>query len=260
LTILDCLQSVANQEFKDYEIIIVDDGSSDNSYHIITKFLKNHNFQYQLFRQVNSGPSSARNIGIDNAKYNIIAFLDSDDLWAPWHLAYLLKYYALHSEYPIVCCRKGDFSQKHGFRAIGFKSILFKCYVYSSCMIVQKDIIKEFYFSTFQKYSEDYRLWLQIASSGYKFLLLKQCSAGENKKKSVGYIAGLSQNLWEMECGELSNYRYLYTHKKISLIIYSIVVVYSILKYIKRVNLHLFKIIIRGIKIKRENITHNHCY
>ncbi len=76
------IESVFNQIFKDYEIIVVDDGSTDNTQGVIEKYNKKIKYIYQN----NAGVSSARNEGIRNAKGEWIAFLDSDDEWLPDYL------------------------------------------------------------------------------------------------------------------------------------------------------------------------------
>ena len=73
-----CLDSLINQTFKDIEIIIVNDGSPDNSEKIINKYIeKYHNIKY--LKKKNGGLSSARNYGIKHAKGEYILFIDSDD-------------------------------------------------------------------------------------------------------------------------------------------------------------------------------------
>ena len=75
-----CIESVLKQSFKDYEIILVDDGSTDNSSEICKNYsLKNENVFY--YYKKNSGVSATRNFGINNAKNNYIAFIDADDFW-----------------------------------------------------------------------------------------------------------------------------------------------------------------------------------
>src|SRR5947209_1378099 len=75
------LESVRLQEFKDYETIVVDDGSTDETLSV----LKEHPW-VRVLRQKNKGPGAARNYGASQARAEYIAFLDSDDLWFPWTL------------------------------------------------------------------------------------------------------------------------------------------------------------------------------
>jgi glycosyltransferase involved in cell wall biosynthesis len=76
------LKSVINQTYNNLEIIVVDDGSKDNTVAVI-KYYKNIDSRIRLFTQSNQGVSVARNIGLDNARGEFIAFLDSDDFWDP---------------------------------------------------------------------------------------------------------------------------------------------------------------------------------
>lgn len=72
------LVSVENQTFKDFEMIIVDDGSNDKSYEIAEEFC-NRNPNFKLIKQENSGPAAARNTGVSHCRGEYIAFMDSDD-------------------------------------------------------------------------------------------------------------------------------------------------------------------------------------
>ena len=80
------LQSIMDQDFKDFEIIIIDDGSSDDSCEIAEKFLSKHSTSYIIHSQKNSGASSARNKGIDLSKGNYLLFLDDDDTISSNHI------------------------------------------------------------------------------------------------------------------------------------------------------------------------------
>lgn len=73
------IDSVLNQSYQDFELIVVDDGSTDDSKEVLSKF----NGRIRYFYQENMGVSAARNKGIREAKGEYIAFLDSDDTWAP---------------------------------------------------------------------------------------------------------------------------------------------------------------------------------
>src|SRR5450830_1529256 len=77
------LDSVWAQTHDDYEIIVVDDGSTDGT----KDYLASLDGRVKTVRQSNSGPAAARNLGVRQAKGEYVAFLDSDDLWFPWALA-----------------------------------------------------------------------------------------------------------------------------------------------------------------------------
>ena len=77
------IKSVLNQTFKDFEVIIVDDGSTDNTEEVINEFQK-HNKRIKYIRhEKNKGAAAARNTGIKIAQGEYIAFQDSDDEWLP---------------------------------------------------------------------------------------------------------------------------------------------------------------------------------
>lgn len=91
--IRETVESIFRQGFRDYELIVVDDGSTDET----EKILIPYRSQLRYIYQANSGPSSARNAGVRHARAPWIAFQDSDDLSKPDHLATL---YAYASEHP----------------------------------------------------------------------------------------------------------------------------------------------------------------
>lgn len=80
------LSSVFAQNYNDFEIIVVDDGSCDGSFSAANAFSDN---RLRVFRKPNGGVSSARNFGVTQARNEWIAFLDADDLWKPDHLSHL---------------------------------------------------------------------------------------------------------------------------------------------------------------------------
>ena len=77
------IDSILSQSFGDFEIVIVDDGSSDGSAKIVSSIPDD---RIRLITKVNGGPSSARNRGIEEAKGDYVAFIDADDIWSPDYL------------------------------------------------------------------------------------------------------------------------------------------------------------------------------
>jgi Glycosyl transferase family 2 len=78
----DTLESVFAQRFTDFEIVVVDDGSTDGT----VDYLKSLSKKLRVFQQSNRGAGAARNLGARNARGRYLAFLDDDDLWFPWTL------------------------------------------------------------------------------------------------------------------------------------------------------------------------------
>lgn len=97
------LRSLMAQTFKDYEVIIINDGSIDNTEKIIQEALQNANFQWKLINQENQGVSAARNRGIIESKGEYVCFLDGDDYYHP---TFLEKMYnkAKEKNYDLVFC------------------------------------------------------------------------------------------------------------------------------------------------------------
>ena len=87
--IAETLKSVLNQTYCDYEVIVVNDSSTDNSLEVASSF---QDERIHIYTKENEGVSAARNYGIMHAKYDYIAFLDADDIWMPDKLSTQLEY------------------------------------------------------------------------------------------------------------------------------------------------------------------------
>lgn len=88
--LVGCIQSIINQTYSDFEVILVDDGSTDNSA-IICDYYSSIDSRIKCLHLINQGVSKARNVGLENAKGDYIAFCDSDDRYSPNFLLEMIK-------------------------------------------------------------------------------------------------------------------------------------------------------------------------
>ncbi len=139
---------------------------------------------------------------------------------------------------PLPCAVAGitqkSFGAEQSIVEIKFKSLLFKNYYNTPVVVVRKEILKDFQFNVKQKYCEDHRLWLEIAYK-YKCMYINDVLAGSIEGKRAYGVSGLSSNLWKMEAGELSNFRFLYKKNMISWHQYVMSSSISLMKYCRRV-------------------------
>ncbi len=174
------VESVLNQTHKDFELIIVDDGSEDNTKEIISSF---HDERIKYYYQFNRGPGPARNEGIKKSSGKYLAFLDSDDVWVSEKLETQLNEMKKHAEYflshteelwykgvrqikPLKMHRK-----RHGDI---FEWSLKLCSVSMSTVMIKGELIDRIgYFDKNLEVCEDYDYWLRVTSQ-YPVLLINE--------------------------------------------------------------------------------------
>ena len=195
--VLEALESAALQTTAPYEVIVVDDGSTDRTQALVAK----HFPSVVYIRTHNQGVSSARNAGFQRSKGNIIAFLDSDDLWLPSKLEEQLAYLK-HSGIRILHCNEWRqagklLPQKKYHKKTGgelFFESLPRCVISPSAVIMRKEILIEFgQFDENLIACEDYDLWLRITSServGFveKTLVIKRGGRADQLSKCVASL------------------------------------------------------------------------
>ena len=175
------LQSVFEQTFQDFEIVVVDDGSTDNSVEEVERF---DDSRIRLIHQTNAGVSAARNRGIEEARGELIAFLDADDEWKP---EYLATQYGLYQKYPecsVYACnyefrdskgnvtptiiRKSPFEGEDGILSNYFE--VASCShppLWTSAVVIKKSAIQAIGgFPIGIKSGEDLLTWARLAVSG----------------------------------------------------------------------------------------------
>lgn len=116
--IAETIHSVLFQSFEDFEVVIVDDGSTDNSVSVVKQIADD---RIKMFKQTNMGPSSARNRGVRESKFDWILFLDADDLLVQGSLSHFVD--LIHAHPDIQC-----FCSNHYIRNGGQDILYSNCY------------------------------------------------------------------------------------------------------------------------------------
>ena len=172
--IQDAIRSVVNQTFEDWKLIIVDDGSTDETY---LKAKEVRDDRISLIRlDKNSGSCGLpRNVGIRASKGEFVAFLDADDIWMPEKLQMQLSAFRQDPETGFVYTKyirfddKGDIGSQfflRGYSGRLFKNLLRRNFIAPSTVMVKKEVLENVGYFTEDRTligSEDYELWLRLA-------------------------------------------------------------------------------------------------
>ncbi|NVM57275.1 MAG: glycosyltransferase family 2 protein [Desulfobacterales bacterium] len=164
----EAICSVLAQDFHDFELIVVDDGSTDDSPQLLGSYPK-----IRIVRQDRRGVSAARNAGIARAPGRFVAFLDSDDLWLPGKLSAQVAFFETHPT--ALICQTEEVWIRNGIRVnpkkqhkkhsgMIFGPSLELCLVSPSAVMMQRRLLDEVGgFDETLPACEDYDLWLRIA-------------------------------------------------------------------------------------------------
>ena len=196
------IDSVLAQSHQDFELIVVDDGSEDNT----DELIGNYNSDIVYIRQENSGAAAARNRGIEKARYNLLAFLDSDDWFAENKLKTQIEAMnrnpsCLISHTNEIWYRNGQIlNQKLKHRKSSgdiFAQSLELCAVGMSTIMIHKEIFDRYgFFDEGYPCCEDYEFWLRI-SAEEKFLLVEESltlkDGGRDDQLSTIYRTGMDK-------------------------------------------------------------------
>lgn len=245
-TIVNTLKSVFSQTYKDWEIILIDDGSQDNTPTVLNLFFEtlseNELGKIKLIKQTNQGVSKTRNVGLQAASGDWIALLDSDDTWMDNKLERQMEILQENTHIDFLGAnRKGEHHDSFLTLKLGHltrispKNLLYKNFFATSTVIFKKKIVQEIgYFDENQGYCEDVNYFIKISNAKECFLLNESLIVTGD-----GAIhfqeKGLSSNLWGMQKGELTNMNYALNAHIISYFDYFLIFNFSFLKYFRRV-------------------------
>jgi len=194
----ESIRSVLQQSFVDFELIVVDDGSTDNTSELVARFPA-----VKLIRlEKNRGVSFARNRGMVEAQGDCIAFLDSDDLWEKDKLASQVKWIerGFHAVYTDEIwirnrVRVNPMNKHRKYSGDIFRYCLPLCIVSPSSVLLRAEVLREVGgFDESMPVCEDYDLWLRIAKH-YPFHFI----AEKLIVKRGGHEDQLSRKYWGMD-------------------------------------------------------------
>ena len=175
--LLQAVESVFKQTFSDYELIVIDDGSTDGT----GEGLKPYENRLQYIYQENRGVSAARNTGLQAARGDWIAFLDSDDYWLPAKLETQVRFFAENPQ--ALICQTEEIWIRHGrrvnphkkhrkFSGDIFSPSLIRCIVSPSAVMIRREFLSQIGpFDESLPACEDYDLWLRISCRFPVFLI-----------------------------------------------------------------------------------------
>ena len=172
--VTDAIESAQNQTYKNIEIILIDDGSTDETKQLV---IKQFGDAVTYVYKQNGGASSARNLGINRSNGKYIAFLDSDDDWGKTKISKQVDYMENNAEYGMVLCEVNIFDANgkcsttslsaQGFYQNGwvFESFLKNMIITCSCMFIRNNVFNEIgMFDESLETAEDKDLMLRISA------------------------------------------------------------------------------------------------
>lgn len=216
-SIQNTIESVLNQSFQDFEILIIDDGSTDHSAKIVSGF---NNQKIRYIKKENGGPSSARNLGVKKASGDWIYFLDADDLM---ECNTLLHFAGLINENPSINVFASNFYIKKG-RLFKKQSIYMKNGILSNnyrswffgtlrpcqgAVIYKKEVLLQYPFPEYLRRWEDGAMFFEVmrnekiyTSKTPLFIYNLDSASGSHGRKDIkedylGYLNPEGKSFWE---------------------------------------------------------------
>lgn len=203
------LQSVYNQTFSDYEIVVVNDGSTDNTAEVLAC---QTDPRLRVIHQENSGVSVARNKAISEARGKYVAFLDADDVWTQDHLALAYQFFSLHPEFVWYCSAftgaaditdemLNDVPPREGlcFESRNWVLEIAETLACANVVLLRSAICEEHLFPEDVKMCEDTIAFMKIA----------------NRHPMIGFLD--SRTMWYRQCGNSACDKYWRSNDRLAM-------------------------------------------
>ena len=194
----ETLNSVLSQTYSDWECIIMDDGSTDNTFSIAQEYSKKDN-RFHYFIQTNQGPAVARNNAIKQSIGEYILPLDADDLIADTYIEKATNYFTIHPETTLVYCKANFFGCENGeweLPEFKYDSFIWQNCICSCAMYRRKDYDNTPGYNPNMIYGdEDWDFWLSLLSETSVVHCIDEILFHYRIRESSRTISSLSPNI-----------------------------------------------------------------
>jgi len=188
----ETLDSIFNQTFCDFEVLVVNDGSHDRE--ALLHALEPYRRRIDYLEQENRGPAAARNVALRRARGRFVAFLDSDDLWTPDYLAVQVAAMRSDPTIDVLYCNAAFFGEASDVGArfmdlnpskgeVTAEALLrLRCNVLMAALVRRRIFERVGLFDETLKGTEDFDLWLRIAKAGGRIAYHRQVLVGSRRR------------------------------------------------------------------------------
>jgi glycosyltransferase involved in cell wall biosynthesis len=174
------IESVLNQTYRDYEIVVVDDGSTDGTAEIVSRY----GGKVRYFYQANSGVSSARNLALTASSGAFVAYLDADDLWYPQKLDRQIQFLDAHRDCGLLHSDVSVIDEEDRILHAGFNAetarpipqghctqhLLRRCHIQTPTVVERRECVEKIGgFDEQLPIAQDYMHWIMISLGGWAF-------------------------------------------------------------------------------------------
>lgn len=233
-TITKAFNSIYNQTIRPEKILIINDGSKDNTEAKCIEWRQNHSdIDFEIITIPNGGAANARNTGIARITTPLTAFLDADDFWEQDKIEKQLDVFndSSYTACNLVCTGSNLRHATNKTYRISTSQLLRSNLIVTSSVLARTEILKKYLFNTELKRSEDFNLWLKIASKDKGIILINSILT----RYSIDFSPyKLSNNEKQFEKDEIKNFKLLYKEHFLSFFEYIFSIIFSFAKYIRR--------------------------
>ena len=229
--VLSSIESVLKQTYKNWELIIVDDCSTDNSFTIVEEYIKDESRIILCQMGKNSGAAATRNYAIEMAAGQYIGFLDSDDLWSADKLEQQIAF--MQENRSLLCFTGYQWMNEEGKvlkstiqvpEHVEYKQLLKQNII--GCLTVMYDSSKigKFYFDTSLDKHEDYQYWLEILKTVHHadgldqslaYYCIRENSLSSNKFVAASYVWKILRKYQKIPFGKAVYYFSIYVARSV---------------------------------------------